>query len=68
MSVRLYSCLVIRNANGIFSAPYAIICCLLALQYFSTLCHKRHDYREQLYRAQNVFKFLFNFRLKYFSF
>jgi len=34
MSVRLYSCLVIRNANGIFSAPYVVICGLFGSTVF----------------------------------
>jgi len=33
-----------------------------ALQYFSTLCHKQHDFRKESYRTQNVcFDFLYKF-------
>jgi len=34
MSVRLYSCLVIRNANGIFSVPYVVTCSLFGSTVF----------------------------------
>ena len=34
MSVRLYSCLVIRNANGVFSVPYVVICGLFVSTVF----------------------------------
>jgi len=36
--------------------------------YFSTLSHKRHDFREKVIENKMCFDFLYNFCLKYFSF
>jgi hypothetical protein len=48
-------------------APYYLVVCL-ALQYFSALSHKRHNFLKY-YWTQNVcFYFLYNFCLKHFSF
>jgi len=50
-------------------APYCRVTCP-TLQYFSTLSHKRHDFRKKKrYWTQNVcFDFLYNIFLKHFSF
>jgi hypothetical protein len=40
-----------------------------AVQYFSTLSHKRHDFRKKSYWTQNVcFDYLYNFCVQHFSF
>jgi hypothetical protein len=41
--------------------------CLLPIPYFSTLSHKRHDFREKVIEHKMWFGFLYNFRLKHFS-
>jgi hypothetical protein len=40
----------------------------LALQYFSTLSHKRHAFRKNIIEYKMCFDFLYNFCLKHFSF
>jgi len=45
--------------------PY--VACLTIL-YFSTLSHKRHDFRNKFMEHETVLDFLYNFWLKYFSF
>ena len=48
---------------------HIVICGFPAVQYFSILSHKRHDYRKKLIDTQNVcFDFLYNFCPKHFSF
>ena len=49
-------------------APYCPMACP-ALQYFSTLSHKRHYFRKKSYWTQNVcFDFFYKFCLKHFLF
>ena len=38
------------------------------LHYFSTLSHKRHDFRKEVTEHKMCFDFLYNFYLKHFSF
>ena len=40
----------------------------LALPYFPTLSHKRHDFREKVTEYEMCFDFLYNFCLKHLSF
>jgi hypothetical protein len=40
----------------------------LALPNFSTLSHKRYDFRKKVIEHKICFDFLYNFCLKYFSF
>jgi len=41
--------LAIPHANRLFSTPlYIVICACLSLPYFSTLSHKRHDFRKRV--------------------
>ena len=56
--------LLIVHANCIFSAPSPVAS--LALLYFSTLSHKRYNFREK--NIKRCFDFLYNFYVKHFSF
>ena len=51
--------IVIRHANRIFSAPYLMSVACLAVSYFFTLSHIRHDFRGQkiLLKIKCVFYF-----------
>jgi hypothetical protein len=40
----------------------------LAVQYFSILSYKRHDFRKKDFKHEMCFDFLYNFCLKHFSF
>jgi len=53
------------KAHASYYTVSSVAC--LALLYFSTLSHKRHDFRNKMY-IKCVFQFLYNFCLKYFSF
>jgi len=49
-------------------APYYHLWPAPALQHFSTLCHKRHDFSKNVTEHKICFEFLHKFCLKYLSF
>ena len=54
--------LFIQNKKSLRHNTYIAICGLsLDLQYFSTLSHKRHDFREKVLNIKCAFEFLYNF-------
>jgi hypothetical protein len=62
---------ITRHANRTSSAPHYIAICGLsrpALPYFSTLSHKRQDFREKNFNTKCVLRFSLHFCLKTFSF
>jgi hypothetical protein len=44
---------------------YLIICVCLAVSYFSTLSHKRKDFREKVLNIKCAFNFLYNVCLRH---
>jgi hypothetical protein len=59
--------LVIQHEMRMRRIILSYVACL-ALLYFSTLSHKRHDFRKKGIKHKMCFNFLYNFCLKHFSF
>jgi len=49
-------------------APYHVSVACPVVPCFSTLSHKRHDFRENVIERKMCFDFLYNFCVEYFSF
>jgi hypothetical protein len=59
--------LVIRDTKRMRRITLSSLACL-AVRYFSTLSHKRYDFRKNATEYKMCFDFLYNFCLKHFSF
>jgi hypothetical protein len=59
---RVFVALVIQHPMRMNRIIMSCVC--PALSYFSTLSHKRHDFRENIMNIKCVLMFLYNFCLK----
>ena len=71
ISITYFECvsvaLVIQHAMRMLRIMLSSVACL-AVRYFATSSHKRHDFRKKFIEYKMCFDFLYNFRLKCFSF
>jgi hypothetical protein len=64
----VFAALVIQHAMRMRRVILLSVACS-ALQYFSTLSHKRHGFRNKIIEHKNTcFDFLYKFYMKHFSF